>query len=209
MKFGCEHWGAGHEPEWISRVDAAPVAACPKCNPTGAHLLKAEVLLLYAFVFALRPHRAVEIGSLYGGSARIIAQAMIDAGRPPTPETLFLIDPAPRFTQDNKAFLASKSTMIEQASPQAFKLLNGAFDFALLDGDHSEEAVRDDIHGLSIYMNVGGYILCHDAFNEQTRRGIDKGIAVTGLIDCGMMATTPQTDTSDEMWGGLRVLRRG
>jgi len=148
---------------------------------------------------------------LYGGSARIIAHALIDSGISPTPKTLFLIDPCPQFTPQNKAFLADKSSVIKQSSPEAFEIFRAfvnPVNFAFLDGDHSEEAVRDDICGLYEHLNTGAYVLCHDAFNEQTCRGIDKAIAATGLTDCGLVATTPQKDGSEAVWGGLRLLRR-
>src|SRR3989304_3581598 len=112
------------------------------------HMLKGEVIFLYALVFALRPRRVVEIGSLHGGSARIMAQAMIDSGVVPTSKTMFLIDPQPRFTEENQKYLADKATVIAKASPQAFDRvpeLADSIDFAFVDGDHAEEAVRKDL----------------------------------------------------------------
>ena len=59
--------------------------------------------------------------------------------------------------------------------------------FAFLDGDHSEEAIRNDICGLFEYLNIGAYVLCHHAVNEQTSRGIDTAIKASGLTDCALV----------------------
>jgi len=180
------------------------------------HMLKGEVIFLYALVFALRPRRVVEIGSLHGGSARIIAQAMIDSGVTPTPKSMFLIDPQPRFTEDNRKYLADKATVIAKASPKAFNgvpELASSIDFALVDGDHAEEAVRLDLVSLYDRMSAGGYILCHDAHYHQTKRGIDRAVSDTQFIDCGLVSTQAQNDGQFEggvpvLWGGLRMLKK-
>ena len=180
------------------------------------HMLRGEVTFLYAFVFALKPRVIVEIGSLHGGSARIMAQALIAAGAAPSPKTMFLMDPQPRFTDENRMFLADRATVIAKGSPQGFDgipELTDSIDFAFVDGDHAEDAVRDDIVCVYSRLRSGGYILCHDAHYHQTKRGIDRAVSETGLIDCGLVSTAAQDNGDLEdgvsvFWGGLRLLRK-
>ena len=83
------------------------------------HLQPQEATLLYALVQATKPRHLFEVGSYQGGSARIIAEALIDAGQPTTPATFFMIDPEPRISPIHAAFLADKATIIAAGSPDA------------------------------------------------------------------------------------------
>lgn len=174
-----------------------------------------EALCLYTLVQANRPRHVLEIGTCHGGSSRIIAQAMVDAGVPPTPASYFMIDPMPRHTPENEAFLRDKGTVIAAASPQALDLVSwvpGGFDFVFVDGDHAEEAVYRDLEGLRRRISPNAFVLCHDVFYVPTGRGVERAAAQFGYRDCGLIASVPST--TDQMedgygvaWGGLRLLR--
>lgn len=180
------------------------------------HLTLGEALCLYTLVFANRPRHVFEIGSFQGGSGRIIAQAMTDTGVTPTPKNFFMIDPQPRFTPENEAFLRERGTVIAAPSPQAFQLLpfiDGGFDFAFVDGDHAEEGVYRDLIAVRERVRSGAIVLCHDVFYVPTDRGILRAAKDAGYIDCGLVASIP-TETNDVengykvAWGGFRMLRK-
>ena len=179
------------------------------------HLSVGEALMLYATVLANRPRHVFEIGTFLGGSARIIAQAMIDTGLPPRPRSFFMIDPMPRLTPENEAFLADKGTLIAAGSPQALELLpyvDGGFDFAFVDGDHAEEAVYRDLQAVRHHIAPHAIVLCHDVMYVPTDRGVRRAARDFGYVDCGLIASIPtETDQMEAdfkvAWGGLRMLR--
>jgi hypothetical protein len=85
------------------------------------HLQPQEATLLYAIVHATKPRHVFEVGSFQGGSARIMAQALIDAGQPPTPSTFFMIDPEPRISPIHTAAYGPTRRGIDRA------VLDGGF----------------------------------------------------------------------------------
>lgn len=180
------------------------------------HLQPQEATLLYAIVHAMTPRHLFEVGSFQGGSARIIAQALIDAGQPPTPSTFFMIDPEPRISPLHATFLADKATIIAATSPAAYQTLPTVaegFDFAFIDGDHAEAAVHADLVSALPLLAPGAIVLCHDAAYAQTKRGIARAVRDGGFIDCGDLVASPVwteqfEDGERVLWGGLRMLRR-
>jgi predicted O-methyltransferase YrrM len=191
------------------------------CNRLGfalehTHLQPQEATLLYALVHATKPRHVFEVGSFQGGSAHIIAEALIDAGEPPTLESFFMIDPQPRLAALHAAFLEDKATIIAALSPAAYRMLprvTPGFEFAFIDGDHAEAAVHADLVGALPLLAPGALVLCHDAAYAPTRRGIDRAVREGGFIDCGELVASPvwteQFEAGERvLWGGLRLLRR-
>lgn len=180
------------------------------------HQQPQEALFLYSTVFAHRPTHIFEVGSYKGGSAKIIATAMLDAGLDVSPAHLFLIDPEPRFTPENAEFLDGKVTVVAAPSPSAYSelpKLSQGFSMCFIDGDHAEDAVYADIVHATPYLSPGALILCHDSFYVPTLRGIERAARSVGLIDCGEMVKDPvKTDQFEGdylvAWGGLRLLRK-
>jgi predicted O-methyltransferase YrrM len=186
-------------------------------NLAHTHLQPQEATLLYAVALSHRPRRVLEVGSFQGGSAHILAQALIDAGLCPTPDNFFMIDPEPRLVAEHASFLEGKTTIIARGSPVAYGDIPraaGSFDLAFIDGDHAEEAVYADLIGVRPLLAEGAIVLCHDSFYVPTMRGIDRVVAAGGFIDFGQMVSSPVTTDQIENgyrveWGGLRMLRRG
>lgn len=191
------------------------------CNRLGfalehTHLQPQEATLLYALVHAARPQFVFEVGSFQGGSARIIAEALIDAGQPSTRSSFFMIDPEPRLVPLHASFLDDKATIIAAPSPAAYRQLpriTPGFDFAFIDGDHAEAAVLADLSAARPLLAPGAIVLCHDAAYAPTRRGIDRAVLEGGFVDCGDLVGNPVwTDQFENgervLWGGLRMLRR-
>jgi len=99
---------------------------------------------LYHVVLARRPRSAFEVGTVHGGSARIIVRAMLDAGQSPGPSTFFMIGDAPRLLVEHGTYLADKGRVVPGVLPQALELLPwipGGFDFVFVDGEESDDAM--------------------------------------------------------------------
>ncbi|HEX2540222.1 MAG TPA: class I SAM-dependent methyltransferase [Caldimonas sp.] len=167
-----------------------------------------DKLFLYALTRGLRPRSVLEVGSRWGGSALIFANAMEDNGGP---GQIVGIDPEPSAFRASGRDLHGRFHLFEGYSPQALPaaaaLLPGKIDLALIDGLHVYDAAKADLGGLRPYMAQGGYVLLHDAFHY----GIDLAVEETlranpGLLDCGI--TTRAADPGAVVaYQGFRMLR--
>jgi len=84
--------------------------------------------------------------------------------------------------------------------------------FALVDGDHSAEGVREDLDNLLRFRpNVPFYIVMHDSFNPHCRLGLRQANwstnryvhAVELDFVSGIVHSAPAY--RDELWGGLAL----
>jgi Methyltransferase domain len=111
----------------------------------------------------------VEIGVAEGVSALAVREVMADSGK------LYLIDPfhlsrVPdlNFTKRAAHRAVASCTRgevvwIERFSFDAARNWNAPIDFLLIDGDHSEDAVRRDWEDWNRFVAPGGAVLFHDA----------------------------------------------
>lgn len=187
------------QPMRFGRIHEAPV-----------HMLPPERVLLYALVFGLRPERCLEVGTLHGGSAMITVAALDDVGQ----GCVVCVDPHPRVTPEVWSGVAHRATLIEGCSPDALpearRVAGGAFDIALVDGDHGHDGVVRDLEGVMGVLTASGYILMHDAHYVEVHQGIDETLRAHAgrLVDCGMLSRAWTRDQESEAvrWGGIRVL---
>lgn len=172
-----------------------------------------ERVLLYALVFALAPRRVLEIGVRWGGGTRIIHAAMKDLGHA---GCIVSIDPQPAI-EGNWEDVSDCVKLIIDASPGALpaarERAGGDFDFVFIDGDHSYEAARADLLGVTNITQAGAVVLLHDAYHPPVARAITDVLALGAYTDCGMLATTCNQGTraetgADVIYGGVRMLRR-
>lgn len=110
-----------------------------------------------------------EIGVAEGVSAMAVREVMAASGK------LYLIDPfhfsrvpALNFTKRTarrgvSSCARGQVVWIEQFSSDAARNWNTPIDFLLIDGDHSEAAVRKDWEQWSRFVVPGGIVLFHDA----------------------------------------------
>lgn len=177
-------------------------------------MTRAERLLLYTLSFTLRPERYLEIGTLNGGSALLVAAALDSlnsSGR------LICIDPRPQIEPEHWQRLAHRVTLLEGYSPdilpKARELAGGPFDFILIDGDHTQAGVLRDARGVLPFAADGAYLLFHDSFYFEVAKAIDHLVREHphDLIDFGLLTreytVTPGTEDSGVRWGGLRMLQ--
>jgi predicted O-methyltransferase YrrM len=176
-------------------------------------MTRAERLTLFTLAFCLRPSRYMEIGTLKGGSALIVASAMAALGGD---GRIFCVDPEPRVAPEDWARLESRARMFRGFSPQILPEVaaaaGGPFDLVLIDGDHSYHGAVRDANGVLPFMAHGGYILFHDAFFPDVRKAIDEFVLShrAAVTDLGVM-TREVTTTADPLgttveWGGLRLV---
>lgn len=176
-----------------------------------AQMVPRERLLLYATVFALAPSRCLEIGVAQGGSSRILHAALSDLGQ----GQLVSIDPSPAADLDWSE-MSDRGTLLVGSSPgllaRAREIAGGAFDFAFVDGDHSEEGVFRDLAAIVGVTEPGGHVLLHDAYFPPVAAGIERALReISGFRDAGMVSRTPHDGVEGEMpmrYGGLRHLVR-
>jgi cephalosporin hydroxylase len=137
----------------------------------GAWLMTpGEKLALTFLLDQLRPKVAIEVGTWFGGSLELLSRYSghvysIDID-PEVPAKL-----AGRFR--NVSFLTGPSD--EQLPPLLARLQSEQtpLAFVLVDGDHSADAVRNDVnHLLAFRPIVPLYVLMHDSFNPLCRAGL-------------------------------------
>jgi hypothetical protein len=165
-------------------------------------------LFLYSFIRGVKPHRALEIGVLRGGSAWIITSAMEDnrIGK------LVGIDPNPQIeVTDNDCF--GRYRIIRGSSPGVIALavekLGGKLDVVFLDGLHIFTQASADLTGVLPFMAKNGYILVHDSFHYGVYCAVEKFLLENpSLVDCGLLSVSPQLHADPQMpYGVIRVLR--
>lgn len=202
-------------------ADASLAIRTPQLLAAPALLLLPERLLLYALVRALRPHRVLEIGTRFGGSAGIICAALDDV-RQESPDhdgRLVCVDAAPDIPAELWTTIAHRTSIVRGRSPEvipeARAVAAGAFDFIFVDGDHRAVGVTRDLEAVLAVAAPGAKILCHDACHLDVAAGIEEALRRNprSLIDGGLMSTmatapTTRNDGVTEYWGGLRLLRR-
>jgi predicted O-methyltransferase YrrM len=167
-------------------------------------------LMLYALVRGLRPKLGLEIGARWGGSARIITNAMEDndVGQ------LVGIDPEIENFRVHKRDLHGRYILVRGYSPQDLptavgKLNGGPLDFVFIDAMHIHDAVRADFLGVLPYLGDGAHVLFHDAFHQ----GIDQAIREVlnnnrEFADCGFITRNAQVGYPVS-YQGLRLVRKG
>jgi len=181
-------------------------------------MTRAERLLLYALTFSLRPAHYLEIGTLKGGSALVVATAM-DALD--TTGRLVCVDPKPQIDPEHWKRLEHRTTLLQGISPDilphAYEAAGGSFDLVLIDGDHTRAGVVRDANGVLPFVADGAYLLFHDSFFPDVAQGIHDFVAQHSdqVVDCGILTREvtlqPQSQGKPLRWGGLRLIqvRRG
>jgi predicted O-methyltransferase YrrM len=123
----------------------------------------AELQVLYDLVRTSKPGLALEIGSLFLGSATVIAAAMADNGR----GCLLTIDP---FGDDRMATLLAalpprlreRIQFLPLSSMEFFRLgkIGGReLNFAFIDGDHSYKGAHFDLYAVSEHLARDGILV--------------------------------------------------
>lgn len=166
-------------------------------------------IMLYALVRGLRPERAIEIGVRWGGSARIITNAMEDNG---VGEVVGL-DPDVADFRPGEAELHHRYKICVGYSPQdvprAVGMLNGPLEFAFIDALHTHDAVYSDFKAVAAHLAPGAHVLFHDTYHQGIDAAIREVMVETpGFTDCGFITRSPHF-RPPVLYQGLRLVRYG
>jgi predicted O-methyltransferase YrrM len=169
----------------IDGAIAAPGLANGKVS-LGGSINAGDRRAIYSLIRALKPHRILEIGTHIGGSTLSIAAAMrrnkqdgagdcsltsvdsVDVNG--APNAYWKRIGFPRSPRENiAAFGMSEHVSFVTADSRAyFQNCRGSFDFAFIDGDHSAEAVHQDVTSALRHLHHEGIILLHDYFPNKS-----------------------------------------
>lgn len=174
-------------------------------NDAPAKLTPQERMLLYSLVLATAPAMALEIGTLWGGSAQIICAAMDVLGE----GGIVTVDPEPKLDEQTFKRVCHRTEIVTGKSPKDVPA--GPFNFIFIDGDHHGEAVARDIHRALEVAAPDAYILIHDYHFHEVRQAVQSAVRARPreLVDCGLVSKEKTFEACDEgaVWGGLRLLR--
>ena len=183
----------------------------PTIGSSPVKMAPSERLLLWTLAYSLRPLAYLEIGSLEGGSALIVASAFDAAG---WPGRIVCVEPEPRFAPEVWSRLEARTTLLRGFSPEALPAARAAagapFGLALVDGDHSEAAVLADAEGLARELEDGAWVLFHDAHMPEVEAGIDRFVAADRARRCDLgwlnreYTSGLEANGNPRRWGGLR-----
>lgn len=144
--------------------------------PVPAYQNPGEFGMLWELV-ASRPHaRVLEIGSLFGGTLWWWSHL-------PAVETLVSVDVPSDWAEVADGVRAARESWAEWFSPRVdfvevvadshdpatLGLVDGPFDFAFIDGDHSYDGVRSDWLMWSPLVRPGGLLAFHDTWPNGNR----------------------------------------
>jgi predicted O-methyltransferase YrrM len=175
-----------------------------------AALAQRERIFLYALVYSLSPKYSLEIGTFKGGSACIISGGLddIQAGG-----KLLCLEPYPERIEVDLEEIRHNVTVrrgfFPVDMPRKFdnQPTQHLFDFCFLDADHGYNAVLAHCAELTRFIKQDGYILCHDAYNQQTRDALEEACLRFGYVDCGMISRCCNDQDPDQLYGGFRLLK--
>jgi predicted O-methyltransferase YrrM len=170
-----------------------------------------ERVLLYSLVFGLQPRRCLEIGTFRGGSSAIICGALDDTGF----GQLACVEPSPRIDPKLWAQISGRCRLFEGPSPdilpEVVHQMGAAFDFVLIDANHTYDHIRRDIAGVLPLLADSAYMLFHDGNYPDVKRAIDEAVAANHqLTDCGLLSVEPtvlREKNRTVTWAGLRLLK--
>ena len=180
---------------------------------SGVHdewmMTDAERSTVQSLVATLKPQVAIEVGVYRAGSLAILAaqcQKVYALDIDPYCETTY----AGQFP--NVEFITGPS---QDTLPKLINRIQASgepLDFVLVDADHTELGVRRDLNNVLCYRPERPlYILMHDSFNPECRRGMMKAdwsmnpyVHMVELdFVTGRFVTREENDTYRQMWCGF------
>ena len=136
-----------------------------------SHTTIAERLALYELARSLPAGaRALEIGSHIGSSALFVCAGLSHGGGSLTCVDTWMNETMPdgamdtfaEFSANTHEFAQMITPIRKYSSALTAEDIGGPLDLALIDGDHSEAAVREDLAIIGPWIKPGGYIAFHD-----------------------------------------------
>ncbi len=199
--------GATLAAQSVSRWQVDPTEILyPNCLHENWQMADSERLGLTALLQRIEPRVAIEIGTFKGGSLSLLAQIA---------EMVFSLDIDPSIPAkfgyfENVSFLTGDSKVMLPVLLAELDEKGLYPDFVLIDGDHSAEGVKRDVAAILKYVPKKPlFILMHDSFNPECRRGmLESAWAKSPYVHHVNLDFIPgrviETGLGrGEMWGGL------
>jgi predicted O-methyltransferase YrrM len=170
-------------------------------------MCESDRIMLYALVRGLRPKCALEIGARWGGSAKIISNAMEDNqfGQ------VVSLEPETDAFRVKENDLHDRHTLVRGYSPQdtpvAVDKLDDLVDFAFIDALHIHDAALLDFNGIIPFLAEDAHVLLHDAYHQGINGAIEEVISKDDrFVDCGFISRHPNLKYP-VAYQGMRLLR--
>jgi hypothetical protein len=181
----------------------------PHQNMLSWWMSPAEQSAILFIVEHLRPKLSIEIGTQFGGSLQAIAKYSdhvysidSDANIPKQLDGYF----------QNVEYLTGYSDRLLPQLVDTMQKTHAPLSFVLIDGGHSTDEVRKDInHLLKFHPTSPLYILMHDSFNPDCRKGMrtanwaDNPYIHAVELDFVVGIITAPPSHRNQMWGGLAL----
>jgi len=191
-----------------SAPPAAPVPMIPLLEGSPWQMSFGERAALEGLLSQLAPGLALELGTAEGGSLERLAEHSAEV------HSFDLVAPSlPVAELEHVHLHTGDSHQLLPAVLETFVDEGRNVDFALVDGDHSEDGVRRDVEALLDSRALArSVIVLHDTMNEMVRRGLERvrfdaypKVAYVELdFVAGQLFREPTI--KDELWGGLGLV---
>ena len=133
-------------------------------------MTRCEKYAFYNLLAHIKPKTAIEIGSFKGGSLQVISEFS---------EKVYSIDITDKHRHEykdsfvNVEYVTGDSRILIPEVLRKIDSQNESLEFVLIDGDHTEEGVRNDINAVLKYKpKKRMYVLFHDTYIPAARKGI-------------------------------------
>jgi hypothetical protein len=192
----------------LNRPAGTPEGQIQMLRDSNWQMSFGERAALEGLLSQLQPQLAIEIGTAEGGSLARMAAHSAEV------HSFDLVEPQPAARElPNVTFHSGDS---HKLLPELLARLDDEdrnVDFVLVDGDHSADGVRQDVHDLLGSPAIGRTIIVlHDTMNEAVRAGLESvryetypKVAYVELdFVAGYMFREPSL--RHELWGGLGLV---
>ena len=152
-----------------------------------------EKLVLIGLLHCLKPKKVLELGYHRGGATKWLSEFS---------EQVITVD-VNEFVADAPNLFNNLEAWNCPTLEAAFRIKkeNLFFDLAIIDADHSRQAVSADINGIISYSDI---ILMHDSFNPDCRKGIIDALQKQ-KSHAYYLDFIPSISKKDGLWGGLAI----
>ena len=152
-----------------------------------------EKLGLIGLLHCLKPNKVLELGYHRGGATKWLSELSEQVISVDVNE---FVSNAPNLFHNVEAW---NCPTLEAAS--RIKRDNLFFDLAIIDADHSRQAVCSDINRIISHSDI---ILMHDSFNPDCRKGMIDALQ-NQKSHAYYLDFIPSISKNDGLWGGLAI----
>jgi hypothetical protein len=194
--------------EKLNRPSGTPEGLIQILQDPNWQMSYGERAALEGLLAQLKPELAIEIGTAEGGSLARIAAHSAEV------HSFDLVEPDPAARElAGVTFHTGDSHRLLPELLARFAEEGRNVDFVLVDGDHSSEGVRQDVHDLLESPAIAQTIIVlHDTMNEMVRAGLEdvryEAYPKVEYVELDLVAGYMFREPSllHELWGGLGLI---